>query len=111
MNHLPLGAGPEFDRIRAIQRELGGTGWELGDDCAILPPGRRQVVVSTDLSVEGVHFRRDWLTLEEIGWRAAAGALSDLAAEGASAVGVLASVGAPAGTDAGALAELMHGVG
>ncbi len=111
MNHLPLGAGPEFDRIRAIQRELGGTGWELGDDCAILPPGRRQVVVSTDLSVEGVHFRRDWLSLEEIGWRAAAGALSDLAAEGASAVGVLASVGAPAGTDADALAELMHGVG
>jgi thiamine-monophosphate kinase len=111
VNHLPLGAGPEFDRIRAIQRELGGTAWGLGDDCAILPPGRRQIVVSTDLSVEGVHFRRDWLSLEEIGWRAAAGALSDLAAEGASAVGVLASVGAPAGTDAGGLAEVMHGVG
>lgn len=111
MSHLPLGAGPEFDRIRAIQRELGGTGWGLGDDCAILPPGRRQVVVSTDMSVEGVHFRRDWISLEEIGWRAAAGALSDLAAEGASAIGLLASVGAPAETDSDALGELMHGVG
>lgn len=111
MSHLPLGAGEEFDRIRAIQRDLGGTGWELGDDCAILPPGRRQVVVSTDLSIEGVHFRRDWLSLEEIGWRVAAGALSDLAAEGASAIGILASVGAPADTAANELGELMHGVG
>jgi thiamine-monophosphate kinase len=63
------------------------------------------------MSVEGVHFRRDWLSLEEIGWRAAASALSDLAAEGASAIGILASIGAPAGTAPSDLGELMRGVG
>jgi thiamine-monophosphate kinase len=41
------------------------------------------------MSVEGVHFRREWLTPEEIGWRAAAVALSDLAASAAEPVAIL----------------------
>src|SRR5207247_206970 len=44
---------------------------------------------------EGVHFRTDWLALREIGWRATAAALSDLAAEGATPLGVLVSLGVP----------------
>ncbi len=48
---------------------------------------------SIDCSVEGVHFRTDWLTAEEIGYRSAAAALSDLAAEGAEPLGVLVSLG------------------
>jgi thiamine-monophosphate kinase len=65
-------------------------------------------VVSTDLAVEGIHFRLDWITAEEAGYRAAAGGLSDLAAMAADPVGILASVAAP-GDGAGALA-LMEGV-
>ena len=42
-----------------------------------------------------MHFRTEWLTFEEIGWRAGAAALSDLAAEGAKPVGVLVSLGLP----------------
>ena len=38
-------------------------------------------MASTDVSVEGVHFDRAWLSFEEIGWRATAAALSDLAAD------------------------------
>jgi thiamine-monophosphate kinase len=106
-----LGPGREFDRIRRIVARLGATAGAIGDDCAIVPEAPGRLVVSTDLSVEGVHFRTEWLTLREIGWRAAAGALSDLAAEAASAVGVLVSLGVPAGLGEDAPVELMSGVG
>lgn len=72
----------------------GGVILGPGDDAAALEGGW---VVSTDLSVEDVHFRRGWLTDEEIGYRAAAAALSDLAAMAAEPVGVLVSVAAPRG--------------
>jgi len=67
----------------------------LGDDCAVLAPAGTMLLASTDVSVEDVHFRRDWLSLEEIGWRATAAALSDLAADGAEAGGVLVALTAP----------------
>jgi thiamine-monophosphate kinase len=53
----------------------------LGDDAAIVR-GRRYAVTSVDTMVEGVHFRRGQLSADEIGHRALAGALSDLAAMG-----------------------------
>lgn len=62
-----------------------------GDDAAVLDGGW---VISTDLAVEDVHFRRGWLTDDEVGYRAAAAALSDLAAMGAEPVGVLVSLAA-----------------
>lgn len=93
-----LGAGREFDMIRAF---LGADphlpdGVEIGpgDDAAVLDGGW---VVSTDLAVEDVHFRRGWLTDEEIGYRAASAALSDLAAMAARPVGVLVSMAAARG--------------
>jgi thiamine-monophosphate kinase len=107
----PLGPGPEFDRIRRIAEELAGRASELGDDAAVLPEGDGVLVVSTDASVEGVHFRRDWLSLEEIGWRAAAAALSDLAAMGARPVGVLAALTVPGSASAEDPALMMRGVG
>lgn len=111
MNRSALGPGGEFDRIRRIVSALGPSAPDVGDDCAILPDGTGRVVVSTDLSIEGVHFEAGWLSFEEIGWRAAAGALSDLAAAGAEVIGVLASVGSPRGAGDGHLVELMRGVG
>jgi len=92
---LRLGPGGEFDRLRAIFGTLGAAGHDLGDDCALLPVGGRTLAISIDLSLEGVHFRTDWLSLREIGWRATATALSDLAAEGAEPIGVLVSLGLP----------------
>jgi thiamine-monophosphate kinase len=111
MTDIPLGGGAEFDRIRAIAAALGPAATGLGNDCAVLPPGFGEVVLSTDLSVEGIHFRRDWLSLQEIGWRAASASLSDLAAAGAEVVGLTASVGAPGDASADDLVELMRGVG
>jgi len=106
-----LGPGPEFDRIRAIAAVLGPRAVELGDDCALIPMNGGFLALSTDVSVERVHFRRDWITLEEIGWRAAAGALSDLAAAGADPVGLLAALTLPAHLQDAEVTALMDGVG
>jgi len=113
---LHLGPGGEFDRLRAIFATLGAVGRDLGDDCALLPIGGRTLAISIDLSLEGVHFRTDWLSFPEIGWRATAAALSDLAAEGAQPLGVLVSLGIPsnvqrATSNASPAVQIMAGVG
>ncbi|HEX2092254.1 MAG TPA: thiamine-phosphate kinase [Longimicrobiaceae bacterium] len=79
-----------------------------GDDCAVVVGGG--IALSTDMSVEGVHFRRDWLSFREIGFRAAAAALSDLAAMAARPIGVLVSLALPDGDAAGPAVEVMNGV-
>src|SRR5439155_1287397 len=82
----------------------------LGDDSALLTSAEGRLVVSTDVSVEAVHFRLEWMDHEEIGWRAAAAALSDLAAVGAEPAGLLAAVVVPAsGTDPGLSHLRRHG--
>jgi thiamine-monophosphate kinase len=67
-----------------------------GDDAAVLrvPDGR--AVVSTDVMVEGVHFRRDWSSGYDVGRRAAAANLADLAAMGAGARALLVGLATPA---------------
>lgn len=110
--HQQLGPGPEFDRVRAILAALGEEGGApSGGDCAILDIGGKHLAVSTDVSVEGVHFRTEWLTHTEIGWRATAAALSDLAAEGANPLGVLVALGVPKGATDAEVAALMQGSG
>ncbi len=106
-----LGPGPEFDRIRGIARVLGDRAHGLGDDCALLPDGDGALAISTDVSVEGVHFRLDWIDPAEAGWRAAAAALSDLAAEGAAPIGVLSAVTVPDGAAEQDLVSLSGGIG
>ncbi len=54
---LALGPGPEFDRIRKIAQVLGEQGTGLGDDCGLVSEGEEFIALSTDVSVEGVHFR------------------------------------------------------
>lgn len=112
MTALPLGPGPEFDRIRAIARTLGSVAGALGGDCAVVPEASgSNLLLSTDLSIEQVHFRREWLRFDEVGWRAAAAALSDLAAAGAEAIGLLAAITVPRDADEADLTQLMRGVG
>jgi thiamine-monophosphate kinase len=79
-----------------------------GDDCAVVAGDG--IALSADLSVEKVHFRRDWLTFGEIGARAAAAALSDLAAIAARPIGVLVSLAMPPEDAEAHAAELMDGV-
>lgn len=108
---LPLGRGPEFDRIRKIFQALGPQANGLGDDCGLIPTNDATLALSTDVSVEGVHFRLDWIGFAEVGWRATAAALSDLAAEGAKPLGVLCAVTLPANAPESQLVEVMSGAG
>ncbi|MGH7638851.1 MAG: thiamine-phosphate kinase [Gemmatimonadaceae bacterium] len=108
---IRLGSGGEFDLIRALAARWGTLATGLGDDAATLtaPRGDR-LVVSTDAAVEGIHFRRDWLSLREAGYRATAAALSDLAAMAATPLGILVAFTAdPAHRDD--LLEIGDGVG
>jgi thiamine-monophosphate kinase len=68
----------------------------IGDDCALLRtrPGE-ELAVTTDLSIEGRHFRLDWHPPESVGHRALARGLSDLAAMGARPVAAFLSLGLP----------------
>jgi thiamine-monophosphate kinase len=68
----------------------------IGDDCAVLQPrAGHEVVVTTDLLLEGTHFRRDWHSPESAGHRCLARGLSDLAAMGASPLAAFLSLAAP----------------
>jgi thiamine-monophosphate kinase len=88
--NLELGPGAEFDTIRTMLLRWGALAHGVGDDAALLdvPVGSR-LAVSTDTSVENVHFRREWLSAEEIAYRSVAAALSDLAAMGATPLGMV----------------------
>jgi thiamine-monophosphate kinase len=112
VTRIPLGPGREFDLIRAIASRLGTVAPALGDDAAVIPIGGTNLVATIDCSIEGVHFRTDWMSDREIGWRAAAAAISDLAAEGAGLTGVLVSLGLPGGDgESAAGVEIMAGIG
>jgi thiamine-monophosphate kinase len=108
---LRLGPGREFDRIRAMAARWKDRARGLGDDCAFVESGGERLAVSVDLSVEDVHFRRAWLTPAEIGYRAAAAALSDLAAVAAEPMALLLSVGVPADEAEMTLLGIADGVG
>jgi thiamine-monophosphate kinase len=72
----------------------------IGDDCAILrPPPGHEVLVTTDLCLEGRHFRRDGHTPESAGHRCLARGLSDLAAMGAKPLAAFLSLAVPSGLD------------
>jgi thiamine-monophosphate kinase len=92
--HVRLGGGGEFDLIRTFLESAPPLPDAVrvgpGDDCAVIDAA--PLALSADLSVEDVHFRRAWLSPEEIGWRAAASALSDLAAVAAQPIAVLVSL-------------------
>jgi thiamine-monophosphate kinase len=70
--------------IVALQRGTPRVLIGIGDDAAVWQPSRsHRSAISSDALIENVHFSRAWMTPEEIGWRAMAANLSDLAAMGA----------------------------
>ena len=87
--------------------ETRGLATGIEHDAAALAAG---VVVTQDALVEGVHFRLDWISWRDLGWRAAAVNLSDLAASGAEPEGLLVSLAAPGDTELDAVLEMYAGM-
>ena len=67
----------------------------IGDDAAVLAAPDGRVVVSTDFLLEGRHFRRNWSSAADVGHKAAARSLVDVAAMGAVPTGLLVALAAP----------------
>src|SRR3954454_18447569 len=68
----------------------------IGDDCALLRVlPEKDMLVTTDFSLEGVHFRRDWQSPECIGHRCLTRGLSDIAAMGGHPIAAFLSIGLP----------------
>jgi thiamine-monophosphate kinase len=68
----------------------------IGDDCAVLRLVRgNEILVTTDFSLEGIHFRRDWHPAEAVGHRCLARGLSDIAAMGGEPVAAFLSLAPP----------------
>jgi thiamine-monophosphate kinase len=83
-------------RARAASIPSSGVRLGIGDDCALLRvKAGEELAVTTDLSLEGRHFRLDWHPAESVGHRTLARGLSDLAAMGARPVAAFLSLGVP----------------
>ena len=97
---MPLPERQLIARLRGISRPHNKeVAFGIGDDCAILQiPRGEQVLVTTDFSLEGVHFRRDWQSPECIGHRCLVRGLSDIAAMGGRPIAAFLSLALPSKT-------------
>lgn len=92
----------EFGLIGKIQEIFSGahfSGQEgilgIGDDCAVIPMGGADLLVTTDLLVENVHFLRSDADPWQVGWKSVAVNISDIAAMGGRPVGTFLSIALP----------------
>jgi thiamine-monophosphate kinase len=81
-----------------------------GDDCAVLAPAKGQLCVTTDAVMEGVHFTRRHFSYEDIGYKALAVNLSDLASMGARPVWFVCAIGLPRAVEVGAVRAMAKGM-
>jgi thiamine-monophosphate kinase len=94
----------ELGLIRTLRRRLppgAGVTVGIGDDCAVLEPtpGAR-LLVTTDLFLEDVHFRRRWAGPGDVGWKSLAVNLSDVASMGGQPRWAVVALACPPGTPA-----------
>jgi thiamine-monophosphate kinase len=87
--------------------ETRGLARRIEDDAAQLRDG---IVLTQDALVEGVHFRLDWISWRDLGWRAAAVNISDLSASGADPDGLLVTLALPGTTELADVLELYEGI-
>ena len=108
-----LAATGEFGLIARVTRDRVQPGWTLlgpGDDAAVVAAPDGRVVACTDVLTEGVHFRLDWSAPEQIGRKAAAANLADVAAMGAVPTALLVGLACPAQTPVDVLAGIADGL-
>lgn len=100
-----------IDDIRkALRNRSGAVVRWIGDDAAVAEPPQGLLVTSIDSYVDGVHFRRGQIPAADIGCRALAATLSDLAAMGASADTAFVALGLPADVEEDEVLEIFAGI-
>lgn len=95
-----------FPRLPAASAQLLGP----GDDAAVVAAPDGRFVVTTDLMVEGPDFRLEWSTAHDLGWKAAASNLADVAAMGAVPTALVVALAAPSGSPVSLLEGIADGV-
>lgn len=103
----------EFGLIELLTRNLhkdNAVTLGIGDDCAVIRAKKEYLLFSCDAFLEDVHFRREWASPEDIGYKAAAAALSDIAAMGGTARYMLVALACPPDTDSAYLERLYGGI-
>lgn len=95
---MPLPERKLIERIRDASRVRSSALIRgIGDDCAVLrPPKNHELLVTTDFSIEDVHFRRDWHPADSVGHRCLTRGLSDIAAMGGEPLATFLSLALPA---------------
>ncbi len=98
-------------RIAEMFGDLSKPGYMgIGDDCAIIPYTEKEdMVITTDLLIEDIHFLKDRIPPEHLGYKSLAVNLSDIAAMGAEAVGSFLSIGIPVDTNVEYIDAFMKG--
>ncbi|AXT86753.1 thiamine-phosphate kinase [Aeromicrobium sp. A1-2] len=107
-----IGDVGEFGLIDQVRAQIGDNRYVLlgsGDDAAHISTNDGSYIVSTDLLIEGRHFRRDWSSAHDIGRKAAACNLSDLNAMGGVATALTLGFGAPADLPVSWVLEMVRG--
>ena len=103
----------EFGLIERIAQQVGSAAHlvkGIGDDCAIQrQTSERELLTSTDLLIEGIHFDRRWISLEELGRKSAAVNISDIAAMGGQPKSLFLGVACPAELPLNELEAFSHG--
>lgn len=97
-------------RFTAGRKQPATTLLGPGDDAAVVAAADGRVVATTDLLVEGVHFRLDWSTPEQVGRKAAAANLADVAAMGAVPTALLVGLACPDSTPVETLTAITDGL-
>ena len=103
----------EFELIRWIQQQAGSSphlSQGIGDDCSIQPQQAGQdLLTSTDLFIEGIHFQREWSSWFDLGRKAAAVNISDIAAMGGIPQSLFLGIGRPKEMSDGEIEEFISG--
>lgn len=95
-----------FPRLPSAASELIGP----GDDSAVLATPDKRVVITTDMMIHGPDFRMAWSRPYDLGWKAAATNLSDVAAMGAVPTGLVVAIAAPNDTPVSSLEAIADGL-
>ena len=109
----PIGQYGEFNYIRRFKPNFDTLLTEsevgIGDDCAVIPNGADSILVTTDMLLEDIHFIRDAISPEELGYKSLAVNLSDIAAMGGTPIGSFLSMAVPSNIEVSYLDGFMEG--